>query len=71
MSYTLRLEKKRQIRFDLRVNNLLNDQGPIFAGSTALRPKNGDLTSPARETVPNVFAYKQPTGVSFTTTVRF
>ena len=71
MSYTLRLENKRQIRFDLRVNNLLNDQGPIFAGSTALRPRNGDLSSPARVTVPNVFAYKQPTGVSFTTTVRF
>ena len=56
---------------DLRINNLLNDQGPIFAGNTALRPKNGDLTSPARETVPNVYAYKTPTSINVTTTLRF
>jgi len=71
LSYTLRLEKKRDVRFDLRVNNLLNAQGPIFTGSTALRPKDGDLTSPARVTVPNVYAYKQPASVNFTTTMKF
>jgi hypothetical protein len=59
------------VRFDFRVNNLLNAQGPIFTGSTALRPKGGDLTSPARETVPNVYAYKTPASVNFTTTLRF
>ena len=71
LGYTLRLEKKREVRFDLRVNNLLNAQGPIFAGSTALRPKGGDLTSPARETVPNVYAYKQPASLNLTTTMKF
>lgn len=71
MGYTLRLEKRRDIRFDLRVNNLLNDQGPIYAVSTALRPLNGNLTSPARETVPNVFSLKQPRTITFTTTVKF
>jgi outer membrane receptor protein involved in Fe transport len=71
VGYTFRLEKRREVRVDLRINNLLNDQGPIFASSTVLRPKNGDLTSPARETVPNVYAYKQPAGLSFTTTLRF
>ena len=71
LGYTLRLEKKREVRVDLRVNNLLNAQGPIFTGSTALRPKNGDLTTPARVTVPNVYAYKQPASVSLTTTLRF
>lgn len=71
LGYTLRLERKREIRFDLRVNNLLNAQGPIFAGSTALRPVGGDLTSPARETVANVYAYKQPTSINLTTTVKF
>jgi outer membrane receptor protein involved in Fe transport len=71
MSYTLRLERGRTVRFDLRVNNLLNDQGPIFGVSTALRPKNGDLTTPARETVANVYSYKTPTGVSLTSTLRF
>jgi outer membrane receptor for ferric coprogen and ferric-rhodotorulic acid len=71
MSYTLKLERGRSVRFDLRVNNLLNDQGPIYGVSTALRPKGGDLTTPARETVANNFAYKTPTGVSFTSTLRF
>ena len=71
MSYTLRLQRGRTVRFDFRVNNLLNDQGPIYGVSTALRPKNGDLTSPARETVANVFSYKTPTSLSLTTTLRF
>jgi hypothetical protein len=46
MSYTLKLERGRSVRFDLRVNNLLDDQGPIYGVSTALRPKGGDLTTP-------------------------
>ena len=71
MGYTLKLQRGRTVRFDFRVNNLLNDQGPIFAGSTALRPKGGDLTSPARETVANVYAYKQPATANVTTTLRF
>ena len=71
LGYTVKLQKNRSIRFDLRVNNLLNDQGPIFGVSTALRPKNGDLTSPARETVPNVYSYKNPTSISLTSTLRF
>ena len=69
--YTVRLERRRELRFDLRVNNLLNDQGPLYSVSTALRPKNGDLTSPARETVPNVYGYKQPVSFNLTTTLRF
>jgi outer membrane receptor protein involved in Fe transport len=71
LGYTLRLANNREVRFDLQVNNLLNAQGPIFATSTALRPKNGDLTSPARETVPNVYAYKSPASIKFTTTMKF
>lgn len=69
--YTLRLEKRREIRFDLRVNNVLNDQGPIYSVSTALRPLGGDLTTPARETVANVFGYKQPVSFNLTTTLKF
>ncbi len=70
-SYTVRLEKRRELRFDLRINNVLDDQGPIYAASTALRPKGGDFTTPARETVPNVFSYKTPRSFQLTTTLRF
>lgn len=71
VGYTLRLEKKRELRFDLRINNLLDQQGPIFAGSTALRPKAGDLTSPARETVANVYSYKEPVSFNLTATLKY
>lgn len=71
LGYSLRLEKRRELRFDLRVNNVLNDQGPIYSVSTALRPKGGDLTTPARETVANVYAYKQPVSFNLTSSLRF
>ncbi|MEN9635539.1 MAG: hypothetical protein RL077_3943 [Verrucomicrobiota bacterium] len=69
--YTWRLDKKRELRFEARVNNILNDQGPIYSVSTALRPMRGDLTSPARETVANVYGYKQPASFSLTSTLKF
>jgi outer membrane receptor protein involved in Fe transport len=71
LGYSLRLAKRREVRFDLRINNVLNDQGPIYSVSTALRPKGGDLTSPARETVANVYAYKQPLSLNLTSSLRF
>ena len=71
LGYTLRLEKKREVRFDVRINNLLNAQGPVFSGSTALRPKGGDLNTPARETIANVYAYKAPASLNVTTTLKF
>ena len=71
IGYAIRLADKRQVRFDLRANNVFNRQGPIYSISTALRPKGGDLTSPARETVPNVYVYKTPITLNFTTTLSF
>jgi hypothetical protein len=58
--------------FNLAVNNVLNDQGPIYAaGSTALRPLRGDYSSPARETVANIYALREPISFKFTTTLKF
>jgi hypothetical protein len=71
LGYTFRFKQSRTLRLDLRVRNLLNDQGPLYAVSSVLRPKKGDLTSPARETVANIFSYKEPTTVDFTATLRF
>jgi hypothetical protein len=61
----------REVRFDFRVNNLLNAQRLIYGVSTALRRKNGGPASPARETVANIYTYKEPIKFSFTSTVRF
>lgn len=71
LGYTVRLQSRRDIRFDLRATNLLNDQGAIYAGGTVLRPLGGDYRSPARETVPNIFSYKDPFMVNLTTTLKF
>lgn len=54
------------------INNLLNDRGPMYSSNSftnfALRPKNNDYTSPARETVPIAFALKAPISYNLTLT---
>lgn len=61
VAYRWRLKGNREINLNLRISNLLNERGPIYqSGSTAVRPLNNDYTSPARETVPNGYALKQP-----------
>ena len=56
----------RPVQLQLVINNLLNDRTIYWTSSTngaatsALRPRGGDYTSPARETVPVGFGLKQP-----------
>ncbi|MDO8630692.1 MAG: hypothetical protein Q7R41_09365, partial [Phycisphaerales bacterium] len=69
LAYSWRLKDRRELRANLVVNNLLNDRGPLYIG-TVLRPKGGDYTSPARETVPNLFALKRPISYNLTLTVK-
>ncbi len=61
--------RDRDFQANLVINNLLDDRGPLFF-NTALRPKGGDYTSPARETVLNRYAYKQPINFSLSLTVK-
>lgn len=57
---------KHDIQLQLVINNLLNDRSIYWTTSTngaatsALRPRGGDYTSPARETVPVGFGLKTP-----------
>ena len=57
---------KRAIQLNLVINNLLNDRAIYWTTSTngtatsALRPRDGNYNSPARETVPVGFGLKQP-----------
>ncbi len=51
--------RDRDFQASLVVKNLLNKRGPIYTG-TALRPRGGDFTSPARERVFNRFALHRP-----------
>jgi len=67
--YRYRLKDHREVLFNFRINNLLNDRDVLYSGS-ALRPRGGDYRSPARETVPAAFAYKTPLSFSLTTTLK-
>lgn len=72
LAYTFRFKGGRELQANLVINNLLNDRGPMYSSNSftnfALRPKNGDYTSPARETVPIAFALKQPISYNLTLT---
>ncbi len=73
-AYTWRFKNRREIQANLVVNNLLNDRGPQYSSiaqtASALRPKNNDYTSAARETVPLTFALKQPISYTLSVTLR-
>jgi hypothetical protein len=71
LGYTLRLKERRQVEFNLKLDNVLNSQGPLYAGNSAvLRPLGGNYSSPARETVANIYMLKQPISFMFTTTLK-
>ncbi|MGH7959469.1 MAG: hypothetical protein ACREH8_21015, partial [Opitutaceae bacterium] len=62
--------RERDFQVNLIVKNLLNKRGPNYSGGTALRPKGGDYTSPAREAVPNNFALHRPINFLLSLTVK-
>ena len=63
------LRQGRSAQANLAVNNLLNDRGPIWIpGSSGLRQKNNDYTSPAREAVPITYTLKKPINYNLTLT---
>ncbi|MGH7957125.1 MAG: hypothetical protein ACREH8_08945 [Opitutaceae bacterium] len=67
--YSWKLKDRRELQANLVINNLLNDRGPLYFNA-ALRPKGGDYTSPARETVLNEFALKQPISYNLSLTLK-
>jgi len=66
------MERGTELVFGLRIDNLLAQHQPIFAENVGLRPKGGNYTSPARESVPvRLGEYRQPRSYTFSTTVKF
>lgn len=74
LNYAWRFKNRREVQANLVINNLLNDRGPQYSSiaqtASALRPKNNDYTSPARETVPLTFALKQPISYNLQLTLK-
>lgn len=75
-SYTYKLKNRSSIRFDLNVDNVLNDKDVIYSTSfasqsnTCLRPRT-TISSPARITVPGAFSYTVPRNFAFSATLDF
>jgi len=70
IGYSYKLKNRREISFNLAIRNLFNQQSIIYVDPTVLRPKNGDYTSPARESVAQRASYQEPISYYFTATLR-
>lgn len=72
LGYSWKLKSGQRVTVDFRVNNLLDEDDVIWTDTTTtLRPKGGDFTSPARETVYNPYAYQTPRSFSVSTRITF
>mgnify|MGYP001555962425 CR=1 FL=1 len=78
-AYTWKLKDRRTVDFSLNVANLFNHRTPVFfldapgaqVTNTVLRPRNGDVTSPAVETVPGGYSWLNPISFTFGVTLNF
>ena len=61
--------RERPIQAQLVVNNLLNDRSVTYIG-TAMRPRENNYASPAREAVPNTYSLKQPINYNLSVSVK-
>ena len=74
--YTFMVRNQHRVVINLNVQNVLNNRDPIYfldvpggqTSNTVLRPRGGDVTSPAVETVAAGFYYRDP--INFTLTAR-
>lgn len=58
------------VRFDLRIENVFDEDQPLYY-NTVMRPPGGNLSTPARVATPNLFSYITPRNYMFTVSVRF
>lgn len=58
------------VRFDLRIENLFDEDVPLYY-NTVQRPPGGDLSNPSRVATPNLFSYLTPRNYMFTMSVSF
>lgn len=78
LSYTWKLSRGQRLSLDLRVDNLLNDDdvryfqnGGSGTGGTVQRPRDGDLSSPARVATAAAFSYPVPRSWTLTARLDF
>lgn len=70
LSYTWKKSDKLSFRFDLKVDNLLDWDKPIYT-STRLLPPGGNLATPARTNTPSVYYMMTPRSYMLSMTTKF
>ncbi len=70
LGYNWKMTPKQEIRFNLSIDNLLDDDKVRYT-STILRPPGGDVTNPSRVTTPNTYWYQAPRSYTLAVTVPF
>jgi len=72
LSYSFKLKDRRDLRFQVRVSNLLNEDKVVYGTTTILLPPDGDyLTTAARVSTPTRYRWQTPRSYLFTTTLNF
>lgn len=79
LGYTWRFEHGHTLQLNLNISNLFNRRTPVYfldapgaqATNTILRPRNGDVTSPAVETVPAGYSFLNPISFTLGATLNF
>lgn len=69
-NYTRKVWKNKVLSVDLKISNLFDYDKPIYY-DTIMRPRDGNLQTPARVATPNRFAWVAPRSYTLTTTLRF
>jgi hypothetical protein len=64
LGYSWKL-RERPLEVRLVINNLLNGRDVVYNG-TAMRPRDGNYTSPAREAVPDGYSLKLAQPINYT-----
>jgi outer membrane receptor protein involved in Fe transport len=78
-AYHLKLNDKHSLQLTLNIANLTNRRTPVYfldvpggqSTQTVLRPRGGDVTSPAVETVPASYSWLNPISYTFGATLNF
>lgn len=77
--YTWKLRQNRTVQLALNINNVFNRRAPVYfldvpgaqVSNTVLRPRGGDVSSPAVETVPAGYYWLDPISFTLGATLNF
>jgi hypothetical protein len=78
-AYKWTMKNRHVIDFTLNITNLSNRRTPVFfldppggqSTNIVLRPRGGDITSPAVETVPGGYSWLAPIGFTLGANLRY